>query len=1168
MKRLLIVLLASAGVVIAQDFRATLNGVVLDSSGAVVPAAKVEITNAETGEINAVQTLAQGEFKVPFLRPGTYVVSAEAAGFKKLVRKNIVLRVGQTLSVSLTLELGAVTEAVTVTAAPPLLETEKADRGTVIDNARVTEFPINGRNALMLSQLVAGVVWRGSSNRAFDQNSIKRWVINGSPMASSDYLLDGAPNNSKAGLNDVGLMPSVDAVGEFRIHTNSYDAQYGKTGGGIVSITLKSGTNEYHGAVWEFARRGAWAANTFRNNRNGEPKGKYKVDMYGVQLGGPIQFPKIYDGRNRSFFMFSWERYQDDDPRGFTGSVPTLEFLDGDFSKLADAQGRPITIYDPSSGRLVNNFWTRDAFPGNRIPQARINPIARTILGYMPKPTRDAGPNQGYAVNNLFQPGGVNNWTNDFYNLAIKADHTFTPRHKAFFRFATNDRQERKNTNGIMDRPGEAESHTYRVNDAYVIDWVGTLRPTLLVNVRGSYNRFVEGAIDRDNYNFDITKLGFPKDLAARLPNPMYFGVYNYSGYVSQGLDPNVNTTSNFAVHPNLTWIRSAHSLKAGVDMRWIQFANQEVGVQFGLNSTPGFTQKDYLRADPLSGNSIASFLLGAPNSGQADFQAQPLALYKYAAPYIQDDWKITRKLSLNLGLRWDFNLPPVERFNRVNRGFDAAVTNPVDGMVNRTAFPDLGKLRGGLLFAGSGGSPRRPADVYMKAIQPRLGAAYQLTSSMVVRGGWGRYYMNPSNNYILSHGFTYINNAITTLDNGRTPRPGLMSNPFPDGLRLPYGDSQGLLTFLGQSFAFLNPGFRLPYVDHFSFGIQYRLPMESVLDISYVGSRGNDLESTKPINEYDLETRRKCNLAEGGVPSYCDAQLPNPFAGLVPFMGTSHYTSPTLTRANLARPFPHYGGLTGSTRNDEKSWYNSMQITFETRRRGGLNVITTYTLAKHMVRSGYNDLQRDIMQQRLYENDMPHMLSVGAIYTLPVGRGQRFLNSSHRFWSRLLGNWETNAMFMYRSGAPWSLPTNVWYLKDAVLPGADWSAETVRVLRPCVAKWNDNNSITMVPPSVAAGCTDYNFLIMPRYAPTMNSGRDGRLRSEAPPNIDFSLNKTTRITERVGVQFRAEAFNLMNSATRPSWNNNPENPNFGVAFKTDSSGNPRIIQLGIKVLW
>jgi Carboxypeptidase regulatory-like domain/TonB dependent receptor len=1169
---------------IAQDFRATLNGTVTDSSGAVVPGAAVRAQNKETGEVNTVQTSAQGDFTIPFLRPGTYSVSAEAAGFKRVLRENIVLRQGQALSVTLALEPGAVGESINVIAESPLLETEKADRGTIIDNKRVTEIPISARNPVMLSALVAGVSFRGGSQRGFDQSSINRWSINGSPVASTAYLLDGAPNDTQLGNSNVGLVPSIDAVAEFRIHTNAYDAQYGKTGGGIVSVAMKSGTNEFHGSVFEFARRGNWSANSFPNNRNNSPRGQLAVDQFGGQAGGPVRLPKLYDGRNRTFFMVSYEKYKDDDPRPTTFSVPAPEFLNGDFSKLVDNQGRPITIYNPFSGRQVGSAWVRDPFPGNKIPQNLISPLAQKILGYMAEPNRDAGPNQGYSFGNLFQPGGVNNWTNNFYNFAVKVDHNFGAKHKVYFRFANNDRVERKNTNGNMDSPGQTEAYTSRINKAFVADWVGALRPTFLANLRVSFNRFIETADDRDNFGFDLASLGLPSSLINQLPNPSYFGRYSFEGYnpggqaTSMGFDTRRNVTNNYAIHPSVTWIRGSHSIKAGLDARLIHYAIGNVGDLFRLNATRRFTQRDHNQAgtDPFSGNSIASFLLGAVESGGATYTAQPYVSSGYYAPYFQDDWKVSRKLTLNLGLRFDLQLLPYDRFDRLNRGFAADEINPVNQLIDRTTFPDVPPLKGGILFAGENGLPRRTGEAYRRAIQPRFGMAYQITPQLVFRGGWGRTYMNPSNAFIQTNGFSFTNQAVTSLDGGLTPRADFLTNPFPNGIRQPDGAANGLLTFMGQGFSFVNPDFRLPYLDHFSAGFQMRLPLESVIEVSYIGSRGNDLESSRPFNDIPLSVRQQCYLGEGGNPNFCNANLPNPFVNLAPFAGTARFSSTRLTRAELERPYPHFGGITELGRNDGKSWYNSMQVSFETRRKAGMNIIATYTLSKWIARDGWLDVQRNIMQQGLTEGDRPHRFTLGVVSELPFGQGKPLLNTSHRFWGRLAGGWQLNAFYQMQSGLPWAIPASLAYLKDARLPDIDWSAEVVRGVKPCVARWNNNGAMTMEPYSVSYGCPDYNFLILPSFAPRLSPSFDGRLRNSSRPNLDFSLNKTTRITERTSVQFRAEVFNATNAAIRPNLSSAFDS-NFGVSLKTNSGnasagagalGAPRTIQLGVKFLF
>ena len=471
MNRTISVCLLFSALVAAQEFRATITGRVMDGTGAGVPGAVVQVRNVETNQATSLKTDARGDYTAPFLRPGTYTVRVEAAGFKTSTRDGILLNVGQRAEVNHTLEIGALNEQITVTAETPMLETTSADRGGVIDNQQVAELPLNARNPFMLSMLVAGVNYNGNIiyQRPFDNGAIADWSINGSRNRQNEFLLDGAPNNAQAGGNNIAYVPPVDAVQEFKIQTNSYDAQYGKTAGGIVNVSLKSGTNQFHGSVYEFARRNAWDANSFQNNAKGAPREGHFLDQYGFSASGPLMFPKLYDGRNRSFFLITYEGYREGTPQPLTLSVPSMEMRDGDFSKLTDPQGRPIIIYDPFTGRDVKGAWVRDAFPGNRIPANRINGIARNVAKYYPQPnTTTAGV--GYAQQNFFVPGGDAVATDDFYNMVFKFDQNFGDRHKVFFRGAFNDRTETRSFNGIQSGPGQDGQYPLkRINDAYVL---------------------------------------------------------------------------------------------------------------------------------------------------------------------------------------------------------------------------------------------------------------------------------------------------------------------------------------------------------------------------------------------------------------------------------------------------------------------------------------------------------------------------------------------------------------------------------------------------------------------------------------------------------------------------------------------------------------------------
>jgi hypothetical protein len=1169
------VILASLLPLSAQEFRATLTGRALDPHDAPIAAALVTIKNAGTNASQQTHTDAQGNYSAVFLQPGDYVVIVEAAGFKKTVREGISLTIGQAATLDLRLELGAVTQEVTVTAAAPLLDHGNAERGGLIDEESVKEFPLNGRNPFMLSMLTPGVDFNGNLTyqRPFDNGAIADWNIGGGGNRNAEFLIDGAPNNAQAGGNNIAYVPPVDSVQEFKIQVNSYDAQYGRSGGGTVNVALKSGANRVHGSVYEFARRNELDANSFQNNARGAPRDGHYLDQYGVLLDGPVYFPKIYDGRNKTFFLFNYEGYREGSPQPLILSVPTADMRNGDFSKLVDASQKLITIYDPTTGRTVNGAWTRDPFPGNVIPQDRINPISRKIAGYFPLPNTST-PGQSYAQQNFFFSGDASSAIDHFYNLVFKFDQNIGSRHRISFRDASNDRTEIRPTNGIAHGPGaDGQLPLKRINDTYVIDWVATVSPSMIFNLRSSFSRYVEGSRADADANFDITSLGFPASLSAQLPYGAYFGRYTLDGYVPLGRYPSQNITNSFNIHPTITKVTGARTTKAGLDMRWIQYSTQNPGNVFTLASSTVFTQHDYTRADGVSGDSLAGFLLGTPTSGSVNYAVFPIFMYRYFAPWVQQDWKVLPRLTLNFGLRVDLNYPPNERFNRMNRGFDTKVLSPVDALIDRSKFPGYPTLYGGLLFAGQNGEPRTAANLDWKTFQPRFGMAYSLTSKIVVRGGWGRYYINPNNDFQQTYGFSNSTGFSSSNDGNRSGIPNSIDNPFPTVLT-PHGSADGLLTFVGRGFNFVNSKFRIPYNDQFSFSIQRAIGARAKFEIAYAGSRGHDLQTTENFNEVgDASFRDRCNFALGGNPSYCDQGLPNPFKGLAPFFGTNFYTSNTESRAQLLRPFPQFGAFTEYMLNTAASWYNSLQTVFTARTRNGVNLNVNYTFSKNMGRNGYLDVPNNIMQQGLYQWDKPHRFVASAIWQLPIGRGKRWLSGAHGFVGSMVSGWENTVIFQISSGGPWSLPTNVMYLKNASLP-VHWGHEKIQAVAPCVDRWNSNNTITVQPFSGAYGCTDPNFLLMPTYNPRYTDYYDGHVRLQTVQMADVSLNKMTRINERFNVQFRAEAFNIANSffINQQQFNNNADNANFGYLLKSavsaPNSNYPRQVQLAVKLLW
>ncbi len=1175
---------------LAQDSRGTLTGRVTDPSKAPVVNAAVTVKNPATNAVNTSKTDSHGNFTVPFLQPGSYNLTVAATGFKAAVRAGLQVTVAQTSTEDVQLELGSMSQEVTVTAEGSVVE-QTADRGGLIDAEAVAEYPLNGRNPFMLSMLVPGVDYNGELvyQRPFDNGAIARWNINGSGSTGSsggnagsggasnnEFLLDGAPNNAQAGGNNIAYVPPVDSVQEFKIMTNSYDAQYGKTGGGIVNVALKSGTNRIHGALYEFMRRNSFDANSYQNNAHGSPKDGHYLDQYGGQADGPVFIPKIYDGRNKTFFLFNYEGYREATPQPLILSVPGMEMRAGDFSKLTDGTGAKVTVYDPTTSRTVSGKNVRDPFPNNVLPANRINPIASKIVNFYPEPNIHTD-GSAYAQNNYFASGGYNPAKDTFYNLVFKFDQNFGDRHHVFFRNGSNDRTEMRGTNGIVGKVGaDGPLPLKRINDAYVLDWLWTLSPTMILDSKVSFSRYIESNDGLINKSFDLTSLGFPSKLAASLPYNPGFGRYDFTDYLSLGKSgPGRNVTNTWAIATSLTKVNGSHTLRAGYDMRWIQYAVQNPGTVFGLTANRTFTQADYQLADVLSGNSIASFLLGTPSSGTVNYNSYFIYMQRYMAPWVQYDWKASSKLTLNLGLRFDFNVPPNERFGRLNVGFDTQVVSPLDAQVNHKTSPDIpNPLVGGLLFSGLNGARTTAADTYLNTWQPRFGAAYALTRNTVLRGGWARYYVNPSNNFQQALGYNAQTTMTVSPDSNRTTYPNLLNDPFPT-TNQPRGSADGLLTYVGRSMNFVNSAFHTPHVNMFSFGIQRAVLQRGRFEITYSANRGKDLEATKAFDEQPTSAFRDgCNPLLGHPVTFCNSGVPNPFRNLDSFIGTSTYTNATLNRNQILRPYPQYTGLTEYMLNTGASWYNSLQALFNYRARNGMNLNMNYTFAKNMVRSGYLDPQNDIMQQGLVQYDRPHRFVTSAITQLPFGQGHRFMRNAKGIVGKLVSGWENTIIFNVMAGTPWALPSNALYLSDARIPFG-WGQEKIQAIKPCTIKQNDDFSMTVQTNAKAYGCTSYNFLMYnttynPRYTPNY----DGRVRLQTVAMADVSLNKMTQINERFRVQFRAEAFNIANSffITSTNFNSTPDNANFGTVYKSTvsapGSNYPRQLQLGFKLLW
>ncbi len=1164
-------LLAVTGALHAQEFRATVKGQVVDSSKAALPGATVTVRNQETNEVATATTNNEGNYTIPFLRPGIYTLTVEMSGFQKYTRSDMRLEVSQVAVVNTQLGVGGVTENVTVSAESPLLETSKADRGTVIDQARIAELPLQSRSPMALAVLVAGVNYNAQAVylRPFDNGALADWSMNGGQNRNNEFLLDGAPNNANQGGNNIAYVPPAEAVQEFKVQTNSYDAQYGRTAGGVVNMTLKSGTNSFHGVGYDFMRRKPLAANSFLLNSQNKPKTDQYIDQYGFSVDGPIF-------KNKTFFLFTGEKYREGTPAPLFSTVPTPAMKNGDFSGLVDASGRQIVIYDPATGRDVNGVWTRDAFLGNIIPPERINSVARTIMQYWPDPN---GTTAGVAPwqQNLQWAEHFNR--DVFWNWVGKVDHNFGANDRVFFRWGENERHEIGNRSSAV-RSGptqDGQLPLIRSNRAIVGDWVHIFGPGTVFNVRSSYTYFLEWSMNRDAFNFDASQF-WPSSLVQQFPATTASGINGLFPRIeveqfvslSRGTSPNRNR--NYTLQPNISLTRGAHNIRSGLDTRWTNVFNENYNNSGGMLSfTRAFTRSTLNSTNELEGNAFASFLLGAPSGGEVAVNPKRHFQWLFVAPWIQDDWRVNNKLSVNLGFRWDFNGGVREADNKLNYIFDPTIANPISARVGQP-------IKGGITFAGVNGAPETPYKYDKNNYQLRGGLAYQINQKTVFRAGYGKYFLNPTSQGF-SNGFSLSTPVIASNDGNRTPTY-VLANPWPNGIQQPPGSSLGPLTFLGRGPSFVNPDFVVPSVHQFSAGIQRELPWRMSLEMTYAGSRSYDIEGNWPgYNEPSAAFQAQCDVTLGGSRSLCDQLLPNPFFGVAGFEGTTRFTNATLSQFELARPFPAFTNFNMNSLNKGRMWYDSAQFVANKRWSKGVTINASYTWVPRWTEDGANtttgignayvDDVSQLKNHGPYFSHREHRFTASGVWEMP-GRNRKDLIGY------LLGGWSLAPMLVFQSGQPWEMPTNVDLapgvsLDDIALPGKK-DGQFIYGVKPCIGQRQSNGTYALLSVSTAYGCTQPYFLIRESFQRRTAMVRYDEFRRPSYWQVDMNFAKTTRITDRMRFQLRLEAFNVFNSPMydERDYNRTTSSADFGRINRnsTGQSNFQRFIQLGFRFIF
>jgi hypothetical protein len=1012
----LLLLLFSAIPAYPQRITASLAGDISDPSGAGVPNATVQMTNTGTSEIFSETTDQGGHFLVPALPPGHYDLSIEASGFKRLERKDLILNVDQSVSLRLVMQLGKAVDTVEVTGDAPLLETESAAVGQAVNNKSIVDLPLNQRNPFSLILLVPGVT--GSSSAI---NNGLSFNVNGGRQGTTDVLLDGVPSAPpNDSFNALTIFPSVDAVQEFKVQTSGYPAEFGRSGGGIINLVYKSGANQLHGSAYDFLRNSVMDSNDFFSNRSGVPLASFKRNQFGFSLGGPVLLPKLYDGRNKTFFFVDYEGLRQRQASSVLTTVPTAAERSGDFSQDTTSAGKPIAIYDPHTTVLQpNGNYLRQLYAGNKIPATQIDKVAANVSQYWPLP--DITGTNGSSINNYFATGSAATNINQY---DVKGDQIISERQRLSIRLS----QRNPTSTPAQFFPSAiavALPTTSSTQDGLggVLNYTFAISPTHLLEFRYGVTR-LNIAVQSASDGFDPTKLGFPSYIRDSA-NFLTFPAFVPSGYLQIGGGAS-GSVGNLAVLTH-TWelsdtkVFSHHNLKFGVETR-LDIANaNQVGKSTGdFTFSPSFTQgPNALTASGTAGDSFASFLTGL-GAGTLTHNFKIIdTLSHYWAGYIQDDYKATSKLTVNVGLRYDLFLPRTERHDRANY-LDLTSPSPLAGP---SGIPNL---VGGLGFVGVNGAPNTQTNTNYMNFAPRFGFAYHPLNRLVVRGGYGIFFTSQPTEAaatIGSTGFRTDSPFLGTID-GATPN-NYLSNPYPGGAFVPVsGSSLGLLTSVGAG---IGAPFRhspSTYSQNWNVGLQYQLPGNWLVDVSYVASRGDQLLWDPNYNQLPVS-----DLALGAA---LLQTLKNPFAGLITTAGPLAGT--IVQKRYLMTAYPQFTSVDWSYQPGANSFYNSLQVRVEKRFSNGLSLLGSYTRGKLMDDASSNNssnfnssgTSQDATNRHndwsLDTADVQDRLVVSGVYTLPFGRKQRFGANWNRLVDAIVGGWQANGIATFQGGFPLAL--------------------------------------------------------------------------------------------------------------------------------------------------
>ncbi len=1124
----------------AQEYRATLNGTVSDAQEARIPGASIELVQTATGTRFSTVSTAAGQYTMPLLPPGTYTVAVKNPGFKRYVREGVLLSTNEHVTLDIKLEVGAIAESVTVTADAPILTTSTGSIGQPITVGQVDNMPMSGRAPMMLAQLSIGIASATNpqaNSRPFDNDGTSSMSVGGSQNKASEILLDGGPsmaNNRRTGYN-----PPLDSVAEVKVEVFQPDAAYGDTAGGTINMVTKGGTNQLHGTAGWFNQVSNLAATPFFTNSVGGKKAFTVYNQWGFTAGGPLIVPKVYNGKGRIFWFFAYDGIKHSVLQPYTLSVPTPAEMKGDFSALL-AVNSSYQIYDPSNAVAESGGRRRrQPFPGNLISPARFNSIAVNYLKFFPSPNQ-AGQTDGtnnYLANTIRH--------DDYFTVLERMDFNISDKHRLFTSYHAFYRTEHIRQYFNNESTGEFNP---RDTNGAILDDVYTLKPTLLLNTRLNWSRFVD-MFRPQSAGYDMTSLGYPASLAARSPYPVMPRVTFSDGIQTLGFNGASKTPfDSYQLFSTLNKALGSHSLKVGIDARMQRESSISYGYStgtytFGNNWTRG--PLDNSTGAPI-GQSFASFLLGLPASGQFDLNGARTNQCKYFSVFLQDDWRISNALSLNIGLRYEKETGVVERFNRALAGFDFtsanSVTKAAKAAYAASPIPEAPAAQfnpaGGPVYATP--QHRNTYSTASNGLSPRFGFAWKpaLLGKTVVRGGFGVFFQPYGAGTVYQPGFSQSTPMVVTQDGYLTAYAAL-SNPFPDGIVAPPGASGGIDTYIGQSITFKPTDEGWPYAMRWTVSIQRQLQHNLVLEAAYMGTRTLHLPISVDLNYAPAQFLSTSPARDSAVINRLTANVPNPFQGLLP--GTNLNGS-TTTVQQLLLPYPQLSGLTVAGVNDGYADYHALDVRLEKRVSAGFQFLASFNWSKMMEATGRLNSSDPSVYRQISDDDRPYRLVFSGTYELPFGRGKALAHDAGPWLNRLIGGWAISEIYTVQGGAALSWGNVIYY-------GGDLN-------------YNPRNI------DKAFDLTRFNTVSSQQLASNIRTfpQRFSNLRAERITNLDAALIKNIGVVERLRVQFRAEAFNALNHTQFSTPSLSPTLSAFGKV--TAQANWPRVIQLTLRFVW